>query len=215
MKTCVDWRSIPSKKVERDWTRYILAIILEPILVSKYRATLLMKCPTAAYLQSMAHSLLSSHCRRQNTLVREKQSYVFVDGIDILNILPQKPAINVELTIGNWKRQSDLQMMRQELIAVVCTFDKLKGIAAKPGTNLMADGIKEAFDIIVEVRYLIIIFYCYWSMFYRKLLTTYTVSMLWASIQMLKTSIHWIPNGTMSKWLILYSMSNAAMLGQW
>ena len=62
MKTCVDWRAILSKSVSRDWARYIIVIILEPILVPKYCPELLTDSPAAAYLHAMAHTLLSNHC---------------------------------------------------------------------------------------------------------------------------------------------------------
>ena len=161
MKTCVDWRSIPSKKVDRDWARYIIAIILEPILVPQYRPQLLIKSPAAAYLRAMAHTLLSNHCRRRLTLDGEKQSYIFVDGIETPNLTPTKPVVNVELAISNRERRANLETMRKELIGVISKFEKIKGVAAKPGSNLMAKDIKTAFDDVVEVSYLLFICHFY------------------------------------------------------
>lgn len=161
MKTCVDWRSIQSKKLERDWSRYVLAIILEPILVPQYRPSLLAKSPAAAFLRAMSHALLSNLCRRRNTLDGIQQSYIFVDGIKVPKEIPEKPVINVELTILNRERQSSLQTMLQELSVTVRKFEKLKGIAARPGSDLMEDGIKDALDIVVEVSFKLIIS-CYY-----------------------------------------------------
>ena len=161
MKTCVDWRAIPSKSVSRDWARYIIAIILEPILVPKYHPELLTDSPAAAYLRAMAHTLLSNHCRRRNTLGGDKQGYIFVDCIDMPKVTPQKPIIDVELAIVNRERQSNLLTMRQELTGVIGRFEKLRGVVARPGSNLMADEIKDAFDIVVEVSFPLIISYYY------------------------------------------------------
>jgi hypothetical protein len=161
MKTCVDWRSIQSKKLERDWARYVLAIILEPILVPSYRSNLLTESPAATFLRAAAHALLSNHCRRRNTLEGVQQSYVFVDGIKVTGDIPEKPVIDIELTIKNRERQSSMQTMLQELSVTVRKFEKLKGIAARPGSDLMEDGIKDAFDVVIEVSFKLIISYNY------------------------------------------------------